>query len=482
MKPGIVLVLAITAGMVSLLICWKVLGLIPHISDEVSYSFQGKILASGRLWLDPPPVPQAFAVDHILSIPGRWCSIYTAGWPLLLAGGWLIGMPWIVNPLLLIGSIFGIWTLGVNLFDDRTALLAVVLFVISPFVLLMGAGFMSHMAALCASVWCLVALSGEQTRGRLVIAGLMAGFTFLIRPFTAIALLWPAILWCLWGRKKQWIRAMSLLLLGFLPSLFVFFLYNDLLFGGPLKTGYDLDPSWHVIQFHTSQFGKNFAWYIKALNGSLWGWPSPSLLLLVFLLRPRSGWRRDLMLAVCSISLIGTYSLLSYRDIVYSGPRYVFEAVGLLSLLTARSIYFIFDLIRNFRIARAVLIGVLFCLILFSSAHRFLEQIPYHSQIYHGQTAEVFRMAESAGLGENALIFVSGDPYIFRSFFFENRLNPSSGERVFVRDLPNFRGEIEEAFLRHEVWRVTVNLQPLQGPNSYPDHFLLKEFGVERLK
>src|SRR5262245_26669134 len=189
-----ILFLAIAAACASAWISWKTIGSIPHISDEVSYSFQGRLMASGRLYALPPPIPEAFAVDHILMTPERWCSIYSPGWPLLLALGWILRMPWIVNPILLLISILGIGRLGRILYDDRTATLAAILFSVSPFVLLMTSGFMSHVACLCASIWCLVFLAGGNLKRDFWIAGLLAGFALLVRPFTTIALIWPVIL------------------------------------------------------------------------------------------------------------------------------------------------------------------------------------------------------------------------------------------------------------------------------------------------
>ncbi len=484
MNLRVPLLIALIAGAASAVLCWQVLGLIPHVADEVSYVFQGMIFGSGKLWLDPPAVPEVFAIDHIVITPNRWCSIYTPGWPLLLAFGWLVQVPWIVNPLLVVLSVLGVWRLGISLFDNRTAVIASVLFAVSPFVLLMGAGLMSHMSALCASVWCMVALTAAaKSPGsrNLMLAGLLAGFLFLIRPFTAIVLLWPAVLWCLWHRKTEWLRTAAALLPGFLPSLALLFLYNTLVFGGPLKTGYDLDPSWNLIQFHISNFASNFVWYIKALNHSLWGWPFPGLLILLPLLRPRAEWKTDLMLAICACSLLCGYCFLSYRDIVYGGPRYVFEMMGCVSLLTARSLLSLYDLFQARRVVRLTFKITFVLLILFSLAVRFPEQIRYHSEMYHGQSHELAGTIKSRA-GKSALILVSGDPYIFRSFFFENSLNPAEGNRIFVRDIPGFRNRLMDVYPRKEMWKASINLQALPGSNTYPDHFLLKDFRMERLK
>lgn len=477
-----VILIALCASFLAAWICWKSLGRIPHISDEVSYSFQGKIFASGKLWLEPPAVPEAFAVDHILISQDRWCSIYTPGWPLLLALGWLVHAPWIVNPLLLFVSIVGLWKLASILYDGRTALLGTILFAASPFVLLMGSGYMSHIAAMCAAIWCLVFLLQSQNHISLLIAGALAGFTFLVRPYTALALLSPAMVWFLWDKKKEAFSLAVRLLLGFLPAFVFFLIYNQALFGGLFKTGYDSDPTWNIIQFRASYFLQNLGWYWKALNDSLWGWPFPDWMILLPLIWPRPSWKKDLLLSVCSFSLLCAYCFLSYHDIVYSGPRFVFEITGFLALLAGRSLLFLLDRLRKYRLAEIVFRIVVGMLVVYPLATRLPHQIQYHSQIYHGQTHQFEKLIDRANVGKNALILVGGDPFVFRSFFFQNALVPSEGNRVYVRDLAQERSKLISAYPRKEVWLILIQLKPLPGPNDYTDHFLLREFGTQRLK
>ena len=145
----LVALLAMFAAGTSLLISAAVLDRIPHVTDGVSYAFQGKIFASGRLSLEPPSVPVLFVHENVLVTATRWCSKYPPGWPLLLAVGWLVGAPWIIDPLLLGLSVIGIWRLGRALFDAPTGLVAAVALAVSPFALIMSAGFLAHGPALC---------------------------------------------------------------------------------------------------------------------------------------------------------------------------------------------------------------------------------------------------------------------------------------------------------------------------------------------
>ena len=384
MKRWSILV-ALAAGTTSALLCWKVLGLIPHVPDEVSYVFQGRIFAAAKLWLSPPSVPEAFAVEHIVMTPDRWCSIYPPGWPFLLAIGWLFHAPWLVNPVLLALSVIGVWKLGSILYDDRTGILGAIFFVVSPFVLLMGAGFMAHVPELCCIIWCFVLIAKNGDHRTSFLAGLLGGFAFLIRPYTAIPLLLPALVWQPGLEKKKRTQTFFAFSFGFLPFLLLFLVYNQLVFGGPFRTGYDLDPFWPSTHFSVREFLKNLSWYVETSSKYLWGWPFPDLLIFLPLLRPRIQWQKDLMLAACCMSLLGAYCFFSYHDIVYAGPRFLFEMMGFLSLLVVRSILSIYDLVRNYRIATVALKVIVLFLIVFPLMIRLPYQIQYHSQIYHGQ-------------------------------------------------------------------------------------------------
>ena len=485
----IVALLALFAGGLALAIAWTVLDGIPHVSDGVSYFFQGKIFASGRLWLEPPAVPGLFEHENVILKDGRWCSLYPPGWPLLLALGWLLGAPWVLNPILLAVSVVGVWRLGRALFDPATGVLAAAALAVSPFALMMGAGDLAHVPALCASVWCLAFLvegasgSGSGGANRLVLAGLLGGYAFLTRPFTAVALLAPAVLWGLWrlrgeGRLLPGVGRMAA---GAAPSLALFLLYDWAVFGHPLTTGYQVyDPNRFGAVEQASLplswiLSDRLPWYLRNLNRCLWGFPWPDLLTFLPLLWPRPGRSRDAMLAVCAVALVAGHLPYYWADVIYSGPRFAFEALGPLAVLAARSLLtvaeggkLLLDRIpervpesgrRSLRLAAAGLGGLL--LLSFPLRGRLPQQIVHHGQWYLGQSAEPLRRAAAAGVGPNALVFVSGVPFAYSSFYLENEIPLASGGRIYVRDVAQLREAGMKAYPRREVWQAWVVLKIL---------------------
>lgn len=466
-------VLAIAAAAASAILGHDLFGWMPHVPDEASYLFQGKILASGHLWITPPKVPDAFAVDHIWVSATRWCSIYPPGWPLLLAIGSLFRAPALMTPFLFGLSILGVWCLAEKMFDQRTAWISAAALAFSPFALITGAGYMAHMPALCASVWCMAALQSEKRLG-VCAAGFLAAYAFLIRPFTAVVLLAPIVLWVLVPRPRKIFHFIA----GVIPVAIFFFIYNDLAFGSPLRTGYTYDTGWNEQIVSVKYFFPNFLWYLKNLSSHMWGFPFPDLLILIPLVLPDSKSKNDALLGACCLGLIGAHSFISWTDIVDGGPRYAFECTGLICILAARAILRCVD-----RIQRQELIAVpLICLTVFPVFRQLPEQITYHTQNYHGQNHTFLQKVNECGVGDNALVLIAGDPYAFRSFFFGNALPPENGRRVYAIDLAQKEGALENAYPRKQTWRVTIRWDPLPGPNAYVDRWQLKEFSCKQVR
>ncbi|HSE39991.1 MAG TPA: glycosyltransferase family 39 protein [Acidobacteriota bacterium] len=431
--------------------------------------FQGRILSSGNLWLSPPKVPSGFSVDHILMTQSKWVSMYPTGWPLLLSIGWLLGNPWIINPMITFIAAIGVWRLAKIVFNTDAAWLACALFCVSPFVLMMGSGQMAHMAALCAGVWSVSELFTafqSEKRSEYFLAGILAGIAFLVRPFSCGLLLAPAFLWSLKRNPKLGILSVA----GFLALLFLFVSYNYYIFSDPFFAGYRNDSSWQPISFAAKFFFKNIIWYTQKLNECLWRWPWPDLLILIPILFLRGKTEFHWILITCSLNLILIYAFFSYKDIVYSGPRYVFEMMGFLCVLVAGSLNHFLQKLQH-RIVRLLIIMPLL-IFPFGSLP---QQLKEHSMIYHGQSIQFIHLLNEAPVGKNALILLSGDRYTLRTFFFLNALNPSEGERVFIHDIPDQRVEIVQAYPRKEIWNLTILLDPLPSENPYVDHWRLRQ-------
>jgi hypothetical protein len=455
------------------------------VADGISYAFQGRIFAAGRPWLDPPLVPDAFRTQNVLLTDTRWCGIYPPGFPLLLALGWLVRAPFLVNPVLLGLAVVGVFRLGAALFDETTGLLGALLLCVSPFALLMGAGFMGHVAGLCVFTWCLVFLSEscQGTRPRpLVLSGFLGAFGVVVRPQAAVFFLLPALLGVLIARRKELVRSAGLLVLGGAGPLACLLAYNFALSGHPLRMAYLVwDPNLSFTYGFSSLqlFSLHFPTFLYDLDATVWGFPWGDLLLLVFLLVPASSRRWDAWLLACVLTLLVGFSFYRFYEINHSGPRYAFEALGALALLVARALRAagrlagsLLGRLRLERFERAGAVASLVFLALFPLGKLLPAQAEALSHAYHAHTGLPLRRLAAAGVGPSALILVSGNTveWTYGSFLLENGLDPRRSPRVYVRDLPEKRAELLAAYPRSELWSVNVTLEPLPHPNAWIDN------------
>jgi hypothetical protein len=545
----VVAAVAAAAAALGLLIARFVLDLVPHVTDSVSYLFQGRILASGHLYLPPPPLAPLFGHENVLLTASRWCSIYPPGWPLLLALGWLAHAPWLASPLLLGLAVVGVWLAGRRLYDPATGVVAAAALACSPFALLMAGDAMAHVPALCAAVWCLAELAagvageGGKRRGHLAAAGLLAGFAALIRPATAAALLAPAMAWCALAlARRRRIADLGWIALGALPPLAALAAYDTAVFGGPLTSGYAVyEPQRFAgaagaLAPAGAALLRHLPWYLRHLNGCLWGFPWGDLATLTPLLWARPRRAADAMLAACALCLILAHSFYYYGDIIYSGPRFAFESLGPLALLAARSLLVLRASVAwaldrpargwapappirvpgrdpappirvpgrdpappirvpgrdpappikprlspaGRRAVRLALSAAAVCLLLyFPLGRRLPAQMLHHAQWYLAQAAAPLQSAARAGVGPEALVLVGGTPYCYSSFFLANALHPRDAPRVYVRDVPPWRGATMRAYPRAQVWLVRV---VVAIPPSQPDVARFEELSWQRLR
>jgi hypothetical protein len=326
---------------------------IPHVTDSVAYLFQARTFALGRLWAPTPALAEFFDHQHLLVQGERWFSKYPPGPALALLPGVLVGAPWISSPLLAALSIPLVYDLGRQAYGAGTALLAAALLALSPFFLFMSGDMMGHPLALLLT---LAALSAavRARRGSMLAAaccGLALGLLFVTRPLTALALVVPLTVGLLPVARRGLgpARRLAIALLGgAAPPLLGWLLYLWALTGSPftntmtLYWPYDrpgFGPEVGNLGGHDLARGVANTWInLLELNSQLFGWPvyltlAPALVALVW--PGRSRW--DLWLAGVATLTSGAYVLWWFPGTIY-GPRYTYEAIGALALLTARGL------------------------------------------------------------------------------------------------------------------------------------------------
>ncbi|MDP2914662.1 MAG: glycosyltransferase family 39 protein [Candidatus Aminicenantes bacterium] len=330
---------------------------VPHIHDEMCYLFQAQTLQMGRLYVPSPCAPASFDFPHMIN-NGRYYSMYTPGFPLLLLIGLPFKVPWLVNPLFAALSIFLLYFLGAEIYDRTIGLLAAVLSSVSIWLLLMSATMMSHTTSMFFNGLFLLFFFKSVRRPTVwngALAGASWGMALLIRPgntpLFSLPFLFVLGILLLRDFKRRFKNAASLaaaavVFIGLLLA------YNQLTNGNPFTMGYIVHhgKEYGVIFGRPATLDYNFGplagavqiWdNFKAINGTLFGWPLSSLLALLPLLwavktKPREV-KKDLLLLSGFMSMVAGFFFF-WGAFVFLGARMLFDGLPILVMLSAKGV------------------------------------------------------------------------------------------------------------------------------------------------
>jgi hypothetical protein len=212
--------------------------------DEAAYRFAAQLLASGRLWVDSPPMKLFFDHGFLLN-DGRLQAMYFLGWPALQVPGIWLGIPGAMNALYFGATVPAVFLVARRLLGSDAARVAALLFAASPFLLALAATELSHTTSLLALAWTTLLFLASRDPGATwrVHAGLATAFSVavFVRPITAAGL--GAVLLPLWAfdrlRERRG-RAAALAAFALPAALFggLFLAAQDAQHGSPLRTGY----------------------------------------------------------------------------------------------------------------------------------------------------------------------------------------------------------------------------------------------------
>ena len=330
------LTIALAAFALTLAINDRYYGFLPHVPDEVSYMYQGRLLAHLQITAAVPPVKDAFyfyGPPFLYEHGDRWASWYPFGHPLVLAIGAVFGLIWLVPSAVGAATVFLTYAVGRRLYDVRTGLAAAALFAASPFFLMQSSSFMSHNTGV---LYILLALYFILRRERPVFFGLLAGLAFglgantrllnmaaLVPPFAVLLLSYALPL----ADRRNATAHIAAFVAGGLLMGAALLAYNYGVTGDPLTLTYagTANDSSQLFGFrdgHTLDIGiRNQQAQLTALLLVFNGWPAfvgLGFLCLPFLLGTRNRW--DYFCLACAAIPMAVYIFYRFSGI-YEGPR-----------------------------------------------------------------------------------------------------------------------------------------------------------------
>jgi hypothetical protein len=358
---------AVAVTLVSSLLSWFVYQNHPHIPDEVSYLYQARTFAAGKVALPAPPAPAGFDVDLMTYEKDRWFSPVPPGWPAVLTLGELAGAPWLVDPVLGGLCIILAYLLLREICSRRTARFCIILLATSPWFLFMCMNFMTHTVSL---LWALAAGLGvarSRRTGKIgwaCLAGVAVGMGTLIRPLDGMIVAAVAGAWAIGigGRRLRFPSLATLAAAAAMVSALAM-PFNRALTGDPGRppimaytdkyygsgsNAYGFGPNrglgWQLDPYPGHTFGEsliNDNLNMFSVNIELLGWATGSLILIAAL--GFGGGMRRLDWAMLAVILV---VLAAYTPYWYSGgpdfgARYWYLILLPAILLSVRGMQFL---------------------------------------------------------------------------------------------------------------------------------------------
>jgi hypothetical protein len=320
--------------------------------EENVYRFTAELLSHGRLALhtDLPPEllgPRWGWMRH----DQDWAGIYPYGWPLLLALGYLLRVPWLMNPLLAGVVLWLAAAVARRAYGPGAAVLTLVFLGASPFLIFTAATDVAAplaAAGVLAAVLHALTYLEEQHAPQLARFGLAGGLALFTRRLWAGALLAPWWALLLWRERRP--KRTIVWLAPLLGTVLLLLALNSRLTGDAFQTPYHFSlRAWGVrldgatlgfdadyrpvagIGVHTVTLGllNSFVSLLR-LNYWLLGWP---LSLLLVCCAP---WTRPTKLLLGGVLLLFMAATTSYSPgFTVSGPPLFVEAGCLLAILAA---------------------------------------------------------------------------------------------------------------------------------------------------
>ena len=225
----------------------------------MAYVWQAQAISHGYLTLPSPALPKSFLVPFVVDYHGQRFGKYPLGWPVVLALGERLGVPYLVNPILAGLGVWLTYQLGKRLFGATVALLAAGLTVSSPFFLLNSGSLLNHPLGLVLTIiFALGWLDAFHTPGiskrwlPALAAGAALGLLALTRPLTAVCVGLPfAIHGLILLVRGDWTTRRNLILFGVtaLAISLLLFVWQYAVTGDPALNPYTLWWSYDKIGF-----------------------------------------------------------------------------------------------------------------------------------------------------------------------------------------------------------------------------------------
>ena len=276
------------------------LGTAPMTDDEGAYEFMARLLASGRLYAQSPPLKEHFDI-HFMVNDGKYYSHYFLGWPALMVPGIWLGIPKHLGALYSGALVAGLFLVVRRVAGPAWARLATVVCLTSVLFMVGAATQLSHVPCAALLVWFSLAVlrSRDADRPPWIHAAVAVLYVvaFWVRPMTAFGIGVPFLVHWFVGtlrlsRRQRWLGWLSFSIVAAVGAA-GFLAVNWVQNGSPFSVAYQTylaytrqngyafspfsaayDTSVSAFEFDVGPMLAGFAGTLYRVNSGAFGWPS----------------------------------------------------------------------------------------------------------------------------------------------------------------------------------------------------------------
>ena len=440
----------------------------PNSGDEYAFVLQATTYAQGQLWVQAPPLMEAFQLWHFIAKNGIWIGQYQPGWPLLLTPAVWLGLPlWVVNPVLGVALLLAVFALARQQASSQAGWIAVVAIACSAFFVLNAASYFSHVATALWGVFFALFGSRYLQTGEVrtaAAAGLFIGIVGFTRAFNAIILLTPFVATLVLTKNRR--SGLIWLTLGGAPFLMALLVFNHAVTGDALTmVSQWLGKEQRIIVLPNEDMIRLMIFRLKDLAA----WTSPLLPIAYAFSFLYLGVRRWFSFGDL-IPLLTVFAFVLYPGSGGSqyGPRYYFEAFPFAVITITKALdrlQFLQNGSLRLPLVASLLLSYLACQAGYLAPRLKLE----HDVV--AQRQDLFVKSRTLF---KAVVLVASDTGIIRpmapSDLVRNGLLPSNRSVIYAHDLNEKNEELRRIFPDRQVYRYKDgNLQldqRLSGPEG----------------
>jgi uncharacterized membrane protein len=316
----------------------------PLSLDESVQLFQARVFAAGRICARYPVELLDWLLPYTDSFfrpgweGGEVISEFWPGFSLLQAPFVLIGVPWLLNPLLAAGALLLIRRLAAELYPDTDAPAWALLFTLaSPAFIINSISYYCLPAILFLNLlFTLLLLKG--TSSALFLGGLVGSLALVVKnPLPHALYAMPWIAWIMLRRGER--RRFVWLVMGYAPLLFLIgagwaVLRLHLAAQAPARGYISYEVPWRLLSIVSAKAFLATAFYRCLALMKMGAWAVPGLIVLA-ILGAKAGWRdvRVRVMAASAAFVFGGYFLFLFPQGHGWGYRFFQSAWGTLPLL-----------------------------------------------------------------------------------------------------------------------------------------------------